>query len=76
MATRNGNTGSVVVVAAEERELAPLATRVPGRKLDWPLDFAWECGDLVLVANGPGRKLAAKAVEEAARRIRIRAAGQ
>lgn len=73
MATRSGDTGSVVVVAAEERELAPLATRVPGRKLDWPLDFAWECGDLVLVANGPGRRLAAKAVEEAARRIRIRA---
>lgn len=57
-------------VAAEAREFAGLlrhAERVV--KLNWPLDFArkiWLNGRAVLlVANGPGPKLAAKAVEVA-----------
>ena len=60
-------------VAAEAREFAGLlrhAERV--EKLDWPLDFArkiWLSGRaVVLVANGPGPKLAAQAVEVAKER--------
>lgn len=73
MAMLDAQGGKVVVVAAEARELGAFAARVPGRKLDWPLDFAYEAGDLVLVANGPGRRLAATAAEEAARRVNVRA---
>jgi adenosylhomocysteine nucleosidase len=60
-------------VAAEAREFAGVlrhAERV--EKLDWPLDFArkiWLNGRaVVLVANGPGPKLAARAAEVAKER--------
>jgi adenosylhomocysteine nucleosidase len=55
-------------VAAEAREFSGLLRRAERvNKLDWPVDFArrvWLNGRAaVLVANGPGPKLAAEAVE-------------
>jgi adenosylhomocysteine nucleosidase len=55
-------------VAAEAREFSGLLRRAERvNKLDWPVDFArrvWLNGKaVVLVANGPGPKLAAEAVE-------------
>jgi len=57
----------LLVVAAEPRELRGILRRCRGAKrLGWPLWFA-RAGDLnanrlVMVANGPGQELAAKAV--------------
>jgi adenosylhomocysteine nucleosidase len=55
-------------VAAERREFDGLLRRAERAvKLDWPLDFArmaWLKGEpMVLVANGPGPKLAGRATE-------------
>ena len=56
----------LLVVAAEPRELRVILRRCRGAKrLGWPLWFA-RAGDLnanrlVMVANGPGQELAAKA---------------
>jgi hypothetical protein len=65
-----------VFVAAEALEFSGLlrhAERVV--KLNWPLDFArkiWLSGHaVILVANGPGPKLAAEAVEIAKGRERL-----
>ena len=66
------NTG-IVVVAAEPREFAGLLRGSPGVKLNWPVDFARLSRGFVLLANGPGPALSAKAVREAARRTGIRA---
>jgi adenosylhomocysteine nucleosidase len=66
------NTG-VIVVAAEAREFAGLLRDSPGVKLNWPMDFARLSRGFLLLANGPGPVLSAKAVREAARRTGIRA---
>ena len=55
-------------VASEAREFAGLLRHVEqAARLDWPLDFArtaWLNGvEIVLAANGPGPKLAARAAE-------------
>jgi adenosylhomocysteine nucleosidase len=68
----NPSTG-VVVVAAEAREFAGLLRESPGVKLDWRVDFARLSREFVLLANGPGAALSAKAVREAARHTQIRA---
>jgi adenosylhomocysteine nucleosidase len=63
----------LLVVAAEPRELRGIARRCRGvRKLNWPVWYARQ-GDLnanrlVLVANGPGPELAAKAAAVALKR--------
>jgi adenosylhomocysteine nucleosidase len=58
----------LVFVAAERRELEGLLVHVDGvEKLNWPLDFArrgrLNARPVVLVANGPGPKLAGEAVD-------------
>lgn len=60
----------MLLVAAEKREFGGLLPRVrKGGRLRWPVDFA--CSGVLgnrrvlLVANGPGPKLAAEAVEAA-----------
>ena len=66
----------LVFVASERREFVGLlrhATQV--KQLDWPLEFA-RAGELrgkpvVLVANGPGPKLAGEAAEAAKKRERV-----
>jgi adenosylhomocysteine nucleosidase len=63
----------VVVVAAEPREFAGLLRDSPGVKLNWQVDFARMSRGFLLLANGPGPALSAKAVREAARRTDIRA---
>jgi adenosylhomocysteine nucleosidase len=55
-------------IAAERRELKGLLARVEGpRRLDWPVDFGrlgrLNGGGVVLVANGPGPKLAGRAAD-------------
>jgi adenosylhomocysteine nucleosidase len=65
----------LLIVAAEPRELWGIANRCRGAAgLDWPVWFA-RAGELngnrlVMVANGPGAELAAKAVEVALARSR------
>ncbi len=66
------NTG-IVVVAAEPREFSGLLRGSRGVKLHWPVDFARQSRGFILLANGPGPALSARAVEEAARRTGIRA---
>ena len=65
---------SILFVASEASELEPLAERLEGlRKLSWPIDYAEEGivdgRRLILVANGNGPKLAAKAAEVAIRAV-------
>jgi adenosylhomocysteine nucleosidase len=65
---------SILYVAAESAELKPLAARLENlRKLNWPIDYAYEgIADgrrLILAANGAGPKLAAKAAEVAIRAV-------
>ena len=67
------NEPKVLLVAAEAREFAGLLARRPGAKLNWPLAFSRKCRDWILVANGPGYKLAGRAFDEAAARVRVRA---
>jgi len=64
---------TILLVAAERREVAGLLRRLPGaEKLPWPVDFARAARHngrrLLLVANGSGPKLAAQAVEVACRK--------
>ena len=64
-------------IAAERREFeGVLANADRAKKLDWPLDFAriaWLAGEqLLLVANGPGPKLAGRAVEIAKQREELK----
>ncbi|MCS6952259.1 MAG: hypothetical protein RMK57_05495 [Bryobacterales bacterium] len=64
----------VLVVAAEARELAGILRRCQNRRrLDWPLDGAWEVElggtRLWLVAGGHGQRLAQRAVDWALRHI-------
>ncbi len=65
---------TVLLIGADRREFAGLSPLLAGAKrLDWPVDWA-ESGELrghrlVLVANGPGPRLAGSAVREAAARI-------
>jgi adenosylhomocysteine nucleosidase len=66
----SASTG-VVVVAAERREFAGLLRESAGVNLDWPVDFARLSRGFVLLANGPGPALSAKAVREAARHTQI-----
>jgi nucleoside phosphorylase len=66
----------VVLVAAEERELAGFRRRLAGvRRLDWPLAtaVAGERGGVrfLLVANGAGARLAAEALEIARQRTQV-----
>ena len=63
----------VVVVAAEPREFAGLLRDSPGVKLNWTVDFARLSRGFVLLANGPGPALSAKAVREASQHTDIRA---
>lgn len=62
-------------VAAERREFAGLWRHIrPWKDLGWPVAFArsaeWDGGRLVLVANGPGRRLAQRALDVAEERER------
>ena len=65
---------AILFVAAEDFELQPFAESLENlRKLNWPLGYAFE-GVLhgvrmILVANGAGPKLAAKAAEIASRAV-------
>src|SRR5579875_625497 len=65
---------AILYVASEASELKPFAAMLMGlRKLNWPLDYAFE-GILegrrvMLAANGAGPKLAARAVEVAIRAV-------
>lgn len=57
-------------IAAEERELRGFARRLPSlKKQAWPVAYAvkgaWEGGEAILAANGPGPALARGAVEAA-----------
>jgi adenosylhomocysteine nucleosidase len=63
-------------VAAESREFAGLLRHIElASKLDWPVSFArmaWLKGNaILLVANGPGPKLAARAVNTAREREKV-----
>jgi nucleoside phosphorylase len=65
---------SIVFVAAESREFDGILSHVSNiSALRWPVQFAKsaELGgrSVILLANGPGPKLAAEAAEEAARRL-------
>jgi nucleoside phosphorylase len=65
---------AILYIAAEARELEVFASRLTGlRPLKWPLDYAREgiLDDrrILLVANGAGPKLAARALEIAIRAI-------
>lgn len=65
---------AILYVAAEAAELKPLGELLTGlRKLKWPIDYAYEgiCDGrrIMLVANGAGPKLAARAVEIAIRAV-------
>jgi adenosylhomocysteine nucleosidase len=67
---------AILFVAAEALELIPLAERLTGRRpLKWPLDYAeegvWQGKRYLLVANGPGPRLAAQCVEVAVRATTI-----
>jgi nucleoside phosphorylase len=67
---------AILVVAAESFELQPFAASLENlRKLKWPLDYAFEgvrAGTrMILVANGAGPKLAAKAVDIAFRAVTV-----
>ena len=67
---------AILVVAAESFELQPFAASLENlRKLKWPLDYAFEgvrAGvRMILVANGAGPKLAAKAVDIAFRAVTV-----
>jgi len=63
---------SIVIVAAEVRELAGVSRFAEARPLRWPLDYSGviesEGTRLLLVANGAGARNAALAVEAAAGR--------
>lgn len=60
-----------LVVGAEAREFSGLVRRLTGRALlNWPLRFAWSAGEWTCVAEGPGPRLAARAVEMALDRCR------
>jgi nucleoside phosphorylase len=66
---------SIVFVAAESREFDGILSHVSNiSKLRWPVQFAQsaELGgrSVILLANGPGPKLAAEAAEEAIRRLK------
>ena len=65
---------SILFVASEASELKPMAERLENlRKLNWPIDYAYEGISegrrFLLVANGAGPKLAAKAAEVAIRAV-------
>jgi adenosylhomocysteine nucleosidase len=65
---------AILYVASEAVELEPMANLLTGlRKLKWPLAYAyegvWEGRRLLLAANGPGPKLATRAVEITIRAI-------
>jgi adenosylhomocysteine nucleosidase len=66
---------TVLLVAADGRELAGLARRLGSDVLDWPVDFAREArlgGDRwLLAANGAGPRLAAEAVKVAGGRGKL-----
>ncbi|MBI3681755.1 MAG: hypothetical protein HY235_15345 [Acidobacteria bacterium] len=62
--------GIIVMVAAEKMEFEGLRNRwTPAGRLDWPVEFSavhsWNKQRVALVANGPGPKLAAAAVQAA-----------
>jgi adenosylhomocysteine nucleosidase len=61
-------SGLIVFIGAEKREFDGLLAKVNGAiKIHWPLDFArsavWHGEPALFVANGPGPKLAAEAVQ-------------
>lgn len=69
-------TDAVLIVASEAREFRGILRNCAGStRLDWPLDFAWAAElrgrRIVCVANGPGFRLAEKAVEIAAEKERF-----
>lgn len=67
---------AILYIAAERLELQNLADRLAsGRKLNWPLDFAYE-GMLegqrvILAANGAGPRLASEATDVAMRSTKL-----
>lgn len=63
----------VAVIAAEPREFADLVKRLPAERLRWPVQFAARCGQVIMVANGPGPRLAGRAVSEVMKRVKVRA---
>ncbi len=70
LAGQTGTQRTVLLVAAERIEFTGLVRRLGhARKLDWPIDFAHDADRhgtrFVMVANGPGPKLAREAVEVA-----------
>lgn len=65
---------SLVFIAAESREFAGLLRHAAEvRKLSWPVLYARSAElkgrEVIMLANGPGPKLAAAAAEEAAKRL-------
>lgn len=74
----SGNASAVLVIAAEAREFRGILRNCGELvRLNWPVDFAQSavCGNdrMVLVANGPGFRLAGKAAEIAGEKERFRA---
>jgi len=70
--------GTVLLVAAERRELEGVLERCrPWQRLAWPVEFAacgqWRGRRWLLVANGPGPRLAGEAAEAAFSRVRVAA---
>ena len=65
---------TVLFVAAEAREFLGVLRRNTTVALGWPLDFARKANangvDALLMANGPGPRLAAEAVREALKHVR------
>lgn len=65
---------TLAFIAAESREFTGLLRHATGvRKLSWPLQYARGAElrgrDVVMLANGPGPRLAAAAAEEAGRQL-------
>jgi adenosylhomocysteine nucleosidase len=60
----------VLLVAAEAREFTGLARRLKAAKLNWPLAYAFAAGNITMVADGAGQRLAARAVAIALERQR------
>jgi adenosylhomocysteine nucleosidase len=70
--------GAILMVASEAREFRGILRNCGNTvRLDWPVDFAqsadWKGHRLVCVANGPGFRLAEKAVKVAGAKERFRA---
>jgi adenosylhomocysteine nucleosidase len=60
----------VLFVAAEAREFTGLMRRIGGRGVDIDVAFAWTVDEWMLVAHGPGPRLARHAIRAAVDRFR------